>query len=516
MSDKMIDKDTLPTPEIPDADLKQTSTGISAVWVIPIVAALIGGWLVFQNITEEKAIAEVTFKSASGLEAGKTVIKLRNIKVGEVKDVRFSDDLSNVVVVMEFNGVRQSRLTDTTRFWVVKPRVGAGGVSGLDTLISGAYIEVDPGDGGEPVNTFTGLEEPDIYQLGNPGTRYVLSASELGSLSRGSPVKFRDIEVGTVTRYKMAEGHSHVEVEIFVRAPHDEYVKQNTRFWNISGLEVEIGAEGVKLDLDSVASLLAGGIAFSTKDDSVTVAQAPEKTVFKLHKKEQPNFEESLGFGAPMKLYFDDGVSGLSVGAPVEYKGLRIGTVADIGVEIKDDHKDILAYAMIDIEPDRLPYKGTRLNLTNEQRVENVYEFFEYMVINGVRAQLKTGSFLTGQSLVALDIFPADAKATLKYVDGIPILPTVPVTLSGIMDQVEKITARIEAMPIEEISSNLEQTTASINSLVKSLNAAEGGMMGVQMHEVMEELARAARSIRSMSEYLERHPEALLKGKSAE
>ena len=516
MSDKMIDKEAQSTPEIPDADLKQTSTGISAVWVIPIVAALIGGWLVFQNITEEKAIAEVTFKSASGLEAGKTVIKLRNIKVGEVKDVRFSDDLSNVVVVMEFKGVKQERLTDTTRFWVVKPRVGAGGVSGLETLVSGAYIEVDPGDGGEPVDTFTGLEEPDIYQLGNPGTRYILSASELGSLSRGSPVKFRDIEVGTVTRYKLAKGHGHVEVEIFVRAPHDSYVKNNTRFWNVSGLEVEIGAEGVKLDLDSVASLLAGGIAFSTKDDSVTVAQAPEKTVFMLHKKEQAGFEEALSFGAPMKLYFEHGVSGLSKGAPVEFKGLRIGTVVDIAVEIKDDQEDILTYALIDIEPDRLPHKGARLNLTNEQRVKRVYEFFENMVNKGVRAQLKSGSLLTGQSLVALDIFPTAKKARLKYVDGVPIFPTVPESLAGVMQQVNRVLAKIQAMPIEEISSNLEETTASINSLIKSLNAAEGGMMGVQMHEVMEELARAASSIRSMAEYLERHPEALLKGKSAE
>lgn len=512
----MADNETQSTSEIPQAELKQKSSGISAVWVIPIIAALIGGWMVFQNATEEKAVAEVTFKSASGLEAGKTIVKLRNIKVGEVKDVKFSDDLSEVVVVMQFKGVQQERLTDTTRFWVVKPRVGIGGVSGLDTLLSGAYIEIDPGEGGQPATKFTGMEEPDVYQRGNPGTRYILSTSELGSLSRGSPVKYRDIEVGTVTRYELVEDHSHVEVEIFVRAPHDKYVKQKTRFWNVSGLDVELSAEGIQLELDSLTSLMVGGINFSTQGGSNNLAQAPEKTVFKLYNKEEPDFEETLAFGAPMKLYFDDGVSGLSVGAPVEFKGLRVGTVVDIAVEASADKTKFLTFAMIDIEPDRLPSDDLETHLTDEQRLKSVYRFFEIMVNRGMRAQLKSGNVLTGQSLVALDIFPAAKKTKTKYVDGVFIFPTVPKTLAGILNQVDGFMARLEAMPIEEISSNLEETTASMNSLIKSLNAAEGGMMGVQMHEVMEELARAARSIRSMSEYLERHPEALIKGKRAE
>ena len=512
----MADNETELTSEIPEAELKKKSSGISAVWVIPIIAALIGGWLVFQNATEEKAIAEVTFKSASGLEAGKTIVKLRNIKVGEVKDVRFSDDLSEVVVVMQFKGVQQERLTDTTRFWVVKPRVGVGGVSGLETLVSGAYIEVDPGVGGEAATKFKGLEEPQIYQLGTPGSRYILHASELGSLSRGSPIKFRGIEVGTVTRHKLAEDHNHVEIEIFVRAPHDKYVKEKTRFWNISGLEVEVGAQGVKLDIDSMATLLAGGIAYSAEDNSATLAQAKEKSVFKLHEKEKPAVEETLTFGAPMKLYFDEGVSGLSEGAPVEFKGLRVGTVVNIAVETNIDKTEMLTFAMIDIEPDRLPIDDLETHLTGEQRLKSVYRFFEIMVNRGMRAQLKSGNVLTGQSLVALDIFPAAKKTKTKYVDGVFIFPTVPKRLAGIMSQVAGLMARLEAMPIEEISSNLEETTASINSLVKSLNAAEGGMIGVQMNEVMEELARAARSIRSMSEYLERHPEALIKGKRSE
>ena len=512
----MTENEPLSTSEIPDAVPQQKRNRISAVWVIPIIAALIGGWLVFKTATEEKAIVEVTFKTASGLEAGKTVVKLRNIKVGEVTDVKFSDDLSDVIVVIKFKGVKQKRLTDTTRLWVIKPRVGIGGVSGLDTLLSGAYIEIDPGEGGQLTTKFTGMEAPDVYQRGNPGTRYILSTSELGSLSRGSPVKYRDIEVGAVTRYELVGDHSHVEVEIFVRAPHDKDVNKKTRFWNVSGIDIKVVAECVKLGLDSMASLLAGGIAFSTENDSETIAQAAEKTVFKLYNSKEPEIEEVLAFGAPMKLYFDNGVSGLSIGAPVEFKGLRLGTVMDIGVEVNNDKTDILTFAKIDIEPDRLPANGDSKHLTGEQRKKNVYQFFETLVNNGLRAQLKSGNLLTGQSLVALDVFPGADKAKLKYVDDLPIFPTVPETLSGLLDQVDKITARFAAMPIEKISSNLEETTVSINNLIKSFNAAEGGMTGVQMYEVMDELTKAARSIRSMSEYLERHPEALIKGKRLE
>ena len=368
----MADNQTPSIPDIPDAALKQKkSSSISTVWVIPIVAAVIGGWLVFQNVTEEKAIAEVTFENAAGLEAGKTVVKFRNIKIGEVVDVKFSKDLTSVIVVLEFKGISQENVNDSTRFWVVRPRVGIGGVSGLDTLLSGAYIEVDPGDGGKPATKFVGLEEPDIYQRGNPGTRYILSSNELGSLSRGSPIKFRGIEVGEVGRYKLVDDHSHVDIEIFIAAPHDKYVKPNTRFWNISGLAVEVGAEGFQVDMDSVASLMAGGIAFSTLEDSDTIAQAPEKTVFKLHETEEPDIEERLVFDVPMKLYFDKGVSGLSVGAPVEYKGLRLGTVVDIGVEANADETDLLTFAMVDVEPDRLPAVH-RKDWTDEERTKSV------------------------------------------------------------------------------------------------------------------------------------------------
>ncbi len=511
--------------DIPEVQIKNRQFSISAIWIIPLVAALIGGWLVFKSAIKDNVFVEVSFESASGLEAGKTIVKLRNVKVGEVRDVKFSDDLSRVIVVMEFTGMSRERITDTARFWVVRPRIDISGVSGLDTLLSGAYIEIDPGEAGLVADKFTGFEEPQNYQLGNPGTSFLLRADNLGSLVRGSPIQFKGIDVGMVTRYALAEDHSHVQIEIFIRAPHDEYVRENTRFWNTSGFEIELGAKGLKLDTNSLTSIITGGITFSNSE-SENGRKAAEKTKFKLNKTAIPDIREALTYGAQMKLYFDDGVSGLSVGAPVEYKGLRLGTVTEVSVESDKNKSDILTYATIEIEPERLPTQNFNLELTKEERINEVYLYFKNMIKLGLRAQLKS-NLITGQSLITLDMFPEMEKNSAKYKDGIFILPTAPETFSGLLDQVNKIIAKINAMPLNDIGNNLNDATKNTNSLIKSLDtatininrlmksldAAQGGMTGVQAGEMMDELTRAARSIRSMADYLERHPESLLKGK---
>jgi len=555
----MTEQPAQPGPEIQTADVKHKSKGFSTIWVIPIVAALVGGWMVFQTLLHEKAKIEVTFKDAAGLEAGKTLAKLRDITIGKVIAISFAKDLGLVNVVIEFDDIAPERITDKARFWVVKPRVGAGGVSGLGTLLSGAYIDVDPGEGGEPATKFVGLEEPGNYQLGNPGTNYQLQASALGSLSRGSPIKYRDVEVGQVTRYQLAEDAVNVDIEIFIRAPHDKLVNIDTRFWNISGLKVDVGAEGVELDMASIATLIAGGIAFSANASS-SGTQAEAGSIFTLYETEsEKTVAEEVAFNVPMKLYFKNGVKGLDEGAPVTYKGLRIGTVDKVAVEPDYYKAEMLTFAMIRIEPDRLPAEVSHRENSKEERTKDVYRFFEMLGAQGVRAQLQTGNLLTGKALVVLDHFPRTELASIKYVDGVAVFPTIPPeSIAGIVEKVDAILAKIEAIPIEKIgnnlaamSSNLADTTAkidalpiekignnlanttkkldaipvgkissdlkellvSLNGLVDSLNAAQGGVLGVQTRDAMAEITRAARALRGMAEYLERHPEALLKGK---
>jgi paraquat-inducible protein B len=555
----MTDQPTQPGAEISTANVKQKSKAFSVVWVIPLVAALVGGWMVFQNLLHEKAKIEVTFKDAGGIEAGKTLVKLRDINIGKVTDVSFTENLGVVRVAIEFDNIPPERVTDKTRFWVVKPRVGAGGVSGLGTLLSGAFIEADPGEGGKPATQFVGLEEPGVYQLGNPGTSYRLQAATLGSLSRGAPVKYRDVAVGQVTRYELKEDGDKVGIEIFIRAPFDKLVNKDTRFWNISGLKFDVGAEGVKLKMESVATLIAGGIAFSA-NDSASGAQAKADSVFTLYETEsEKTVAEEVAFSVPMKLYFEKGVKGLAKGAPVTYKGLRLGTVDQVAVEANIDTSELITFATIRIEPDRLLIDDPTQDQSNEKRTQDVHRFFEILVAQNVRAQLQTGSLLTGKALVVFDHFPQAEPATVKYADGIPILPTIPEeSFAHIMAKVDAILAKIDAIPIKkigsdlavmsgnladtsakidalpiedigrdlagtadkldaipvgEISSDLKELLESLNGLVDSLNAAQGGVLGVQTRDALAEIGRAARALRGMAEYLERHPEALLKGK---
>ena len=550
-----------PTPEksrISTANVKQKSKGFSPVWVIPIVAALVGGWMVFQNLVEENAKIEVSFKSAASIEAGKTLVKVRDIVVGKVTDVKFSSDLGAVKVLMEFEGIGPEHVTDKTRFWVIKPRIGAGGVSGLDTLLSGAYIEADPGKGGEPATKFVGLEEPGIYQLGNPGTSYRLEASTLGSLSRGSPIKYRAVDVGQVTRFHLAEDSVSVDIDIFIRAPFDKLVKKDTRFWNISGLEIDAGAAGFKLEMASIATLISGGIAFSTVD-SASGIQAKADSVFTLYKHEgEQAVAEEVAFYVPAKLYFKNGVKGLDVGAPVEYKGLRLGTVEKVTAELSEDKTDMTTVAAIRVEPDRLPEESNSRCEPREVRTKLVHDFLETLVKNGVRAQLKTGNLLTGKALVEFKKFPDAKPESIKYENGLAVFPTMPESLANIAEKVDRIatkinqilakidaipiteignnlatttvkinkmpideignnlaglTAKLEAMPIGKISKDLTETLQSLHGLIESLNAAKGGVLGVQTRRALTEITRAATALRGMAEYLERHPEALLKGK---
>lgn len=501
--------------EIPKAKIKTRDNSISPIWVIPIIAALIGAWLVFKSAVEENLIVEVSFSSAAGLEANKTPVKLRNVKVGDLTEVRFSEDLSEVIVIMELTGVTKEQLTDTTRFWVIRPRIGVEGVSGLDTLLSGAYIEIDPGEGGKEETRFKGLEEPQIYQLGNPGTKYTLMSDKLGSISRGSSIKYRGITVGSVTKYKLVDDHSHVDIEIFIEAPHDEYINKYTRFWNTSGLNIGLDSKGFDFEMDSVSSLIVGGISFTNDNSPEDSVRAKENNKFILHGTEKPEIEEILTFSVPMKLYFDNGVSGLSIGAPIEYKGIRIGTVSRVGVEKNKEESDINTFAIVNVEPERLPTDDLNEDMEKKERKIVVDTYFEHMIKQGMRAQLKS-NILTGQSLILLDMFKEEKQVAIQYIDNKLVVPTVPETVTGLIKQINELLARLKSLPVENIGKNLDESTENLNKLLKSLNVEEGGMTGVQLNETMNELSKAARSIRIMSEYLERHPEALIKGKRAE
>lgn len=451
--------------DLPEVLVTAPRRGPGLVWIIPIIALMVGGWLVYRTLAESGPEIAISFPNADGIEAGKTRIKFLDVNIGMVTGVKLGETGSSVMLTAEMEKGIDARLSETSRFWVVRPRVGVSGVSGISTLFSGAYIALDPGAGGAPKRNFVGMIEPPKILSHQQGKLFKLKAKELGSISLGSPVTYLDIPVGEVVNMSLAEDHSHVGIEIFINAPHDRVVKPTSRFWNISGLDINLSADGLQVELESLATLLSGGISFSTSTANMSKKPAPAESIFPLYEDEKESKERPIVLTYPYLVFFEDTVRGLSPGAPVEFRGIRIGTVESIEVDRKSEGGGLLIGALLAIEPERLDIYGTRKleagqNATLERTKRLVHE--------GLRLQLKTGNIITGQLFVDLDFFPNAEPAEIVMENGVPVLPSVPSTINSLIAQLTKIVTKIETLPIDEIGQHAKQTAAGINALVNS------------------------------------------------
>jgi paraquat-inducible protein B len=439
---------------------------------------------------------------------------------------------------------------------VVRPRVTASGVSGLGTLFSGAYIGMDPGREGEPARRFEGLEIPPVVTTGMPGHVFLLRAIALGSLDIGSPVYYRQIQVGQVIGYELDEEGQSLSIKVFINAPHDKLVRKNTRFWNASGFDLKLDAGGLKLNTESLVSIMMGGIAFDTPTSLAAGGPAQEGHVFKLYETRASIFERTYTQKMHYILHFDESIRGLTVGAPVEFRGIKIGQVADIKSEFDMEKTSPRITVLIETEPQRWKVAGTALSRTADDAKKNISK----LVAKGLRAQLKTGSLLTGQLFVDIDFHPDAPNAQVKYGEKFPELPTIPAPLLIITARVNDLLSKLETVPIEKIGKNLGDTLQNVKRLTeskelleavqalnetlqhtrqlvqnldsnvapqirstldqaqKTLVAVEGTLgkdspLQHEMRRAFKELSAAARSIRILTDYLERHPNALIYGK---
>jgi paraquat-inducible protein B len=532
---------------VPEAVIDEEHKGFPVVWLLPLVAVLVGGWLIYKTVSETGPAITISFKTAEGIEAEKTRIKYRDIDIGKVDAVTFTDDLTHIMVSATLEPGTEKFLTDRTRFWVVRPRVGAGGVSGLGTLVSGAYIAMEPSKEGKPVKQFAGLEKPPVVTADVEGTSYRLRSSKLGSVSIGAPVYFRQFDVGEITEYRLSEDHSHVDIGFFVRAPHDRYIHEGTRFWNAGGVDLTLSASGVQLEMESVVSLLSGGVAFETLPEHADTPVAKDGTVFDLYDNHTDILQTPITITHTFVTRFTGSVRGLNVGAPVEYRGIRLGTVK--AIELGSDPKRpgiTIPIVLVDLEPQRLAGFIDIDTLEDSVAAQKKFEenLVKYMNIavreKGLRARLQTGNLVTGQLYVDLDFFPDAQPVTLRQDSEYPEIPTLPNPIEGILAGINKVIARLDESRLEDTLDNLNQLMVSANQVASTLGqnapalaaelqatleeahatlaslramASTDGEIGNELYSALAEITAAARSIRVMSEYLERHPEALIKGK---
>ncbi|SEL23519.1 paraquat-inducible protein B [Roseateles sp. YR242] len=539
-----------PWPEagpLPDAGLPgvKRRRGVSLVWIVPAVAAIVALSIFARSWSNEGPEIVISFQTAAGLEAGKTPVKYKDVTVGSVRSIALSPDRSHILATVKLSHSASGLARTDSRFWVVRPRIGVGGVSGVDTLLSGAYIGVDTGTSKEEQHDFVGLEEPPAVINGMPGKTFLLHASDLGSLDIGSPVYFRRVQVGRVATYKLNERGTGVDLQIFVDAPYDRFVNSNTRFWNASGLDISLGAEGLKLNTQSVATIVAGGIAFATPpDDMAPVAAA--RASYLLANDEQTAMARADGPPQYARFRFDQSLRGLAVGAPVEFLGLNIGRVTAITLDYDPVRKRFPAVVSAEIYPHRLDAAMQHVPVKEGDPESVTTLFVKNLVDAGLRAEARTSNLLTGQRYISLEFYPGAPKVAMVAQSPLQI-PTIDKKVDQIPEQVVHILDKIEKLPMEQVATNLNNSLLQLNGALGTFNqtlyqvngqvlpeatatfqqaqktlSAVGGAVGEDSHlqqdlsETLREVERSARSLRSLTDMLSRHPESLLRGRPAD
>ncbi|QRF54956.1 intermembrane transport protein PqiB [Variovorax paradoxus] len=541
--DQPQDRPAPSAPPLPRPQVKRRREWLpSLIWLIPIVAALVGVMLVARILMERGPEIVLTFKTAEGLEAGKTAVKYKDVQIGLVQSLRLARDRSHVRVLVQLNKEAEGFTSEDSRFWVVRPRLDTSGISGLNTLLSGAYIGADAGVSKESAGEFKGLETPPIVTRDDSGQQFLLRAADIGSLDVGSPVYFRRIKVGQVAAYELDGDGRGVTLRVFVNAPYDKFVGVNSRFWQASGIDAQLSASGFTLRTQSLATILLGGIAFQAPDDAMGPL-AKENTAFMLAPDEVTAMKEPDGPSQTLLMYFNQSLRGLVPGAPVDFRGVVIGEVKSIGVEFDRAEREFRMPVLVQIYPDRLRRRSVDRTDEKEPRFSQ-QERLRFLTEKGLRAQLRNGNLITGSVYVALDFFPKAPPAKIDLTKSPIELPTMANSLDEIQSQVQEIASKLNKVPYEQIAQDLRTTLATLNKTLtaaeqtvnrinndvtpelaaamkdvrKTVNSAERTLaddspLQQDTRQMLQELTRAAGSVRVLTDYLERHPESLLRGK---
>ncbi len=555
-------------PSMPVQASTRHSRRLPVIWIIPIVAIAIGGWLAWNTLSKEGPTITISFDSAEGLVAGQSQLKFKEIVLGTVQSLDLTPDHSHVLAKVATTRQAEPLLTDTTIFWVVKPRLFAGNISGLNTLLSGSYIGMLPGQiAGKQQREFTGREDPPVIEANVPGHIFLLKANRLGSISLGSPVFFRDLSVGEVLGWDIADMATSVTIRAFVRAPYDTYVHDESRFWNASGISLKLGGSGIELQMESLRALVLGGIAFDTPADQVASVVSTAQHVFPLFPDRQAAEAASYSRKILAISYFSGSVRGLGAGSEVTMHGLVVGHVTDVRLAYDAAKNTVVAPVRFEVEPERILGVGVKaIFKTPAETVAAVLQ-------RGLRATLDSASLITGQQEVALDFVP-NAPPVPVMTEGTDfVLPTTSGgSFAGLQASATELLNNVNAIPFKQIGDNLDgilraangvasdpqmhqaltdlaatlastkelvghldngmgpamrqlpeiaaglqKTLTSANKLVLSLDNGYGDntQFNRDLERLLAQLTDAVRSIRSLADLLARNPEALIKGRAA-
>lgn len=561
--------------EPPKAKVRRGYASLMSIWLVPIIALGVAAFLIVKTFVEKGQEISITFENAEGMEPGKTLLKYKDVNIGQLSRIDILDDDKGVSLVVEVDKVADKYLTETARFWIVSPKIGLQGITGLQTILSGSFIEIDPGEGGEKKKQFNGLATPPVITSNDKGTEFILSTGKLSNIDRGTPIIYKGLQVGKVLGYQLAKDNHAVDLFAFVKAPFDALVLEGTNFWNAGGVNISVSTSGVEVGAESLQSLIAGAVEFDTLKIYENTFKAEKGHQFKLYDnvaaKNNAKYTEKVVY----IMYFDGSVSGLAVGASVEFKGIKIGGVRNIALEIDEENKKYYIPVLIEIEPQRinLTDDGTKiLSVVEAGKLRR--QVVSGLIHRGLKGKLKSSNFLTGQLIIDLDLIPDKPAVYVAKSKKYPEIPTVPTDIDEITNSVAQLVAKFEKIPIDELGISLTNTVEGIDKFINSgdlqamikeytklavsvqviaknvssetlpgfnmtldetrgavkkvdatlvaaqrlfSNAnsliADGSPLKYDLTVMLQELAAASRAVRGLADFLERNPSSLISGK---
>ncbi|MCX7074596.1 MAG: MlaD family protein [Methylococcales bacterium] len=521
------------TYDADDVKLNKKSE-LSLIWFLPLIAILVSGWLIYKSFSEKGEVITISFPTAEGLDVDKTKIKYLDVEIGKVTTININNNLKTIVVTAQMNNSSSDYLKDNTQFWVVRPQVGLGGISGLGTLLSGAYIELKPGFG-EHKHDFTGLSNPPPLKANAEGKEFILETNNLGSMKTGTPINFHGISVGQVLSHELSAAADAIRLTIFISKPYDQFIRKNTRFWIDSGVDLSASADGFKVRTGPLISLLSGGIAFRASTEDGIEAIQPENTLYPLFDTYEASTQISYTNTLNYVMYFNGSVRGLTEGAPVQLRGYPVGKVLNVSLELDEKTTEIRIPVIVELQPERIKDVNPDIKILPQEIISQLIE-------KGLRAQLQTGSLLTGQLLVDLDFHPK-SKITLNSSHSFyPEFPTTASSLDQFTHSANIIMDKIAKLPLENLTVEINKTlqglqgttaaaTNTLNSVKgtmgtadKTLNTAQkalsnfeaGATTHYQLEQLLQELTQTAGSVKQLTDYLAQHPESVIRGKTEE
>jgi paraquat-inducible protein B len=474
---------------------------IHKIWVVPIVAFAVGLWMVYANWASQGPVIEITFSDGAGIEAGKTKVKRRNVEVGELEALSLGEDAQHVVATVRIHKEYTDLIREDSKFWIVRPRIGRGGVSGLGTLLSGAYIEVSRGVAEESTHTFEGLEMPPVTAIGTPGLHVTLSGDGSRPLVEGQPILFHGSRVGRIEYVHFNTVERQTYYNAFIEAPYDRLITTNTRFWFANGIAVDLSADGIRVQMDSFESLIEGGVAFDVPHGQPLGEHVTERTTFTIYAHKNAINERVYGQSIHYMLLFDESIRGLSPGAPVEFRGVRVGSVSRTDIDYAEvtNLLDLNARipVLIELKPARLGYDDTETDRDlAKSRVDELLQ-------NGLHASIASGNLLTGRKFIEL-VYVESEATELSSFESYAVIPSASGRVGQLMDNAAKTMESLSKLPLDDmvvsVKFALDQMGTTLTQIDEILEDEESRAMFANINTTLAQFRKLARDYAEGSE----------------